>query len=274
MNKYLTATVFWAFAVLPLGAGADADLQRLSRALGLPQIIAVMHDEGVSYGDELAESMFPNGADAGWRDTVAEIYDIDRMGDVALADFAENLDSAEVSELTGFFESPLGVEIIALEIAARRALLDDALDAANKAITARMIADKDPRIDLIRQFIVVNDLLETNIVGALNSSYAFYIGLVDGGAFRDAIPEDKILADVWQQEPDIRLETDEWLYGFLTLAYSPLSDADLVAYIEFSETAAGQALNSALFAGFDEMFEGISRALGLAAAKVMSSRQL
>jgi hypothetical protein len=266
--------VIWVAAALPLRAEISAEMQRLSIAMGLPDIINVMHDEGVEYGGDLAESMFPGRGGETWQQTVAEIYDVARMADVALSGFGEALDVDNISDLTDFFESPLGVEIIALEISAREALMDDALDEANKANTASMIANRNPRIDMIQEFIVVNDLLETNIVGALNSNVAFFSGLVDGGAYDTPITEEKILSDVMAQEPEIRIDTGEWLFGFLTMAYSPLSDEDLAAYIAFSETEAGQALNTALFVGFDELFELISHDLGMAAAAMMGGQEL
>jgi hypothetical protein len=58
------------------------------------------------------------------------------------------------------------------------------------------------------------------------------------------------------------------------LAYQPLSDDDLQTYITFSESAEGQVVNTALFVAFDEMFEGISRALGLAASQYMAGQDL
>ncbi|MEE9427278.1 MAG: DUF2059 domain-containing protein [Paracoccaceae bacterium] len=274
MSKFSVAVFFWVILVLPLRAEVAPNVLRLAEALGLPEIIEVMREEGINYGDDLAEGMFEGRSYGGWQQSVENIYDVDRMGDVALTGFGAELNKASITEITDFFESDLGVEIIALEISARRALMDDAVDEANKERVAAMIAGQHPRIELLQQFIDVNDLLETNVVGALNSNFSFYTGLVDGGAYSEPITEDKILSDVWEQEVEIRADTNEWLFGFLSLAYTPLSDADLVAYIEFSESQAGQMLNTALFAGFDTMFAGISHSLGLAAAKIMASEDL
>jgi hypothetical protein len=97
----------------------------------------------------------------------------------------------------------------------------------------------------------------------------------DGGAFDDAqMTEAEMLADVWSQEPDIRAETEGWLYPFLALAYEPLSDADIEAYLAFSESQAGQAMNAALFAAFDKVFSDISRDLGRAVAEMLSGRDI
>lgn len=83
-----------------------------------------------------------------------------------------------------------------------------------------------------------------------------------------------MLAEVWAQEPDIRAETESWLYPFLALAYKPLSDADVEAYLAFSESEAGRAMNAAMFAAFDEVFREISHDLGRAAAEMLSGRDI
>ncbi|MEE9387485.1 MAG: DUF2059 domain-containing protein [Paracoccaceae bacterium] len=274
MFRSIIAIGFWVLAAVPGQAQMSENVDRLAHALGLPEIIQVMRDEGLGYGSDLAENMFPGRNDSAWGQVVIGIYDLDRMAEIALAGFADSIDEADIPMLTAFFESPLGVEIVKLEISARIALMDDAVDAANKANVVQLMANESPRLALLQRFIEVNNLLESNVVGALNSNYAFYTGLVEGGAYEEPISEDQILSDVWEQEADIRQDTSEWLFGFLSMAYSPLSDADMAAYIELSETDAGQALNTALFAGFDEMFVEISHALGLAAARIMASEEL
>jgi len=137
-----------------------------------------------------------------------------------------------------------------------------------------MRREGDPRVEMITRFAEANDLVERNVAGALNANLAFYRGMVAGGAFDGGLSESEILADVWSQEAEVRRETEEWLFPFLAMAYQPLSEDDLGAYLAFSETAPGQALNAALFAGFDAMFEAISQDLGLAAARMMTSQDL
>ena len=111
-------------------------------------------------------------------------------------------------------------------------------------------------------------------MGAMNSNYAFYTGLLDGNALPRQLTEQQVLTDVWNQEEAIREDTTEWVYSYLMLAYRPLSDEDLEVYTALSETPEGRALNRALFAAFDEVFTGISRTLGLAAARFIAGRDI
>lgn len=263
---------------LAVGLPANAEqsaFDRLYDAIGMPQMIQTMHQEGVAYSVGIGEDLFPTrAAGTEWHDIVARIYAPGLMTSRVRADFATALDGEDLAPMLAFFESDLGNTIVGLEVSARRAMLDEAIDDAAREAAALAAMDDTPRHRQITRFSGVNDLIESNVVGGLNANYAFYLGLLDGGALSGELTTDQILSDVWAQEEDIRVSTTEWIYSFLGLAYQPLSDAELDAYIAFSETPAGQVLNRALFAAFDGMFIDINRALGLGAARMMLGADL
>ncbi|MDO6729440.1 hypothetical protein Q4577_05370 [Marinovum sp. 2_MG-2023] len=243
--------------------------------LGLQETVAVMRREGMDYGNELAEEMLPGGAGASWSRMVAQIYDTTRMEDVVRDGFAAawEQEGRELGEVTAFFASTAGAEIVRLEVSARDAMTDpDVEDAARAAYRDRSDQDDDPRLAMIDQFIDNNDLIDANVVGAMNSSYEFYAGLVDGGAFE--MSEEEILGVVWESEAESRADTREWLFAYMMMAYQPLDDAALGDYVAISASDAGKALNRALFAGFDQMYTEISYALGLALAHQMTAQEL
>jgi hypothetical protein len=266
-----------AFAALPFAATAQSDApspSALLTAVGIEDVLDIMREEGISYATELAGDLFPGRGGAQWSAMVERIYDREAMEEAVRSRAEPALSEAEVEELTEFFTSETGRRIVSLEISARRALLDEAVEEMSEESYAAALEEGDPRLDLLEAFVEANDLVERNVVGALNSNYAFYAGLADGGAFDFDLTEDQILRDVWGQEPEIRSDTTEWLYSYLYLAYRPLSDNELEAYIALSSSEAGQALNGALFEGFDAMFNGISAALGMAAAQFMGGQEL
>jgi hypothetical protein len=264
-------------ALLPaaaLGQVAPERLAPLFAAMGLPEVITIMRDEGLEYGASVEEQMFPRGGGAAWRATVERIYDPAAMERALMDGMAEALDGRRLDAMVDFFSSPQGQRIVALEVSARRAMLDDAIEAESRAAAADLRATDDPRVALVERFSEANQLVDQNVAGALNANLAFYQGLDEGDAFPGGMSEDQILADVWGQEPEVRADTEDWVYAYLLLAYAPLADEDLEAYIAFSETEAGQALNRALFSAFDGMFTAISRDLGRAAARFMVGEQL
>lgn len=259
---------------LPARAETPARLDPLIEVLGLGDLVAIMREEGIAYGDEIEDEMFPGRGGDRWDAEVARIYDGGRMADELKDTLGRALSGTDLDPLIGFFASETGARIVSLELSARRALLDPEVEEASLERLEDMQADDDPRLALIERFVEANSLVEANVAGALNSNYAFYTGLADGRAFDFEMTEEQMLADVWGQEPEIRDETREWLLSYLVMAYAPLSDAALEDYIALSETPQGTALNAALFAGFDVAFTRISRELGLAAAQFIAGQDI
>lgn len=249
---------------------------RLTDIMKMDEIIAVMREEGMEYGRTLSSEMFPDKGGAQWDAIVALIYDPDTMRKRLDGALGQALAAAggDLEAIETFFGSAQGQEILRLEIEARRALLDTAVEEAAKLAWEDLKAEGGARLDKLNRFAEVNDLIESNVMGAMNANLAFYRGLSESGAFPEEMTEDQMLSDVWGQEPDVRAETTDWLFPFLSMAYQPLSDDTLDAYIAFSETKAGQTMNAALFAAFDAVFTKISYDLGRAAAKQMQGEDI
>lgn len=273
MSRSIAVTLTAITFALPASA-QTGDAGELFDLLQLPDIVEIMREEGVTYGASIGEDLFAGPPSSEWAATVDQIYDLDRMLALVEQDFAASLDGDDIAAMAAFVGSEQGQRIITLEVSARRALLDDAVEEASKEAAAIAATEETERFALVRDFIETNNLIDTNVAGALNTNYAFYMGLMDGNAFGGALTEEQVLTDVWGQEAEIRSNTTEWMYAFLLMAYQPLSDEDLLAYTAFSETEAGRELNRALFEGFDRLFEGISRSLGRAAANEMTSAEL
>ena len=251
-------------SVSPAFAASEAELDQLFDAIGTPELIEIMQIEGIEQADEIRESMFPGRAN-GWRPIVASIYDAGRMETRFRAGFDAELADSDVTPLLAFFASDLGGQIISLELSAREALMDEDIENVAKESYAGLEARDPDRFEALGAFVDDNDLIELNVAGALNASLAFYRGLLDGGTFD--LTEDVMLRDVWAQEPEIRAETTDWMFPYLAMAYEPLTDDELEAYKALSLTEAGKDLNRALFAGFDQVFNEISYALGAAASR-------
>lgn len=274
MTRNVPTFLIAATLALTGPALADEQTDALFDALMLPELLDVMQQEGLNYGESVGQDLFGGTPSADWYAVVADIYEAERMQTVVRADFAEALEGQDLGPILEFFSTDLGQQIVSLEVTAREAMLDDAVEEAARETAAIAMADETERYKLVERFVEANDLIETNVVGSMNSNVAFYMGLADGGAFAGELTEDQILSDVWGQEGEIRASTSEWVYSFLMMAYQPLEDSELQAYIAFSETEAGAALNAALFEAFEDFFDTVSRGLGLAAADLMTAQEL
>lgn len=277
----LTPGVVRAEATAAAGAAtpsaeAVAAVDALLAALRIGDTVEILREEGMDYGRTLEADMFSGSVGSGWEAQVALIYDGARMG----AAFREAMirqmadDPAALADIRAFFEGDLGAKVVGLEIEARRAYLDDAAEEASKVAWAEAQAEETPRVAALERFVAVNDLVDSNVSGALNANLAFYQGMAESGAFGGEMTEEQMLSDVWAQEPEVRQSTTEWVYSYLNLSYGPLSDAELAEYIAFSESEAGQKLNRALFAAYDEVFTPISRALGVAVGRQMQGQDI
>lgn len=254
----------------------EAAVAELVKTMHFGQVIDLLRVEGLEYGKSIEDEMFPGGGGAAWSGTVAGIYDVQTMQTAFNAKLADELrgKGKEVAEMTAFFALPLGQRVLALELEARRSLMDDDTEAAASLAWSDVAAEGGKRAELVERFAEVNDLVDSNVMGTLNSNLAFYQGMAGTGAFADEMTEETMLSDVWAQEPDIRQQTSEWVYPFLNLSYSSLSEDELQNYVDFSASDAGQVLNAALFAAFDAVFVPISRSLGAAAALQMKGQDI
>ena len=257
-------------------AQTPPSITAFSQGLMIGDTLDVMRAEGLKNSTNLADSLFAGENAAAWAALVSLIYDTSKMQarfDQGLAQ-ALGDDRKTLIAAQDFFASGLGQRVLRLEIEARRTLLDDAAETAAKAAWGDMKTSHAARADQIIRFGGINDLIESNVMGALNANLAFYRGLSAQGGFGDPMPEDQMLAEVWGQEPDIRKETTDWLYPFLALAYQPLSDAEVDSYIQFSQTDAGKKINAAIFVAFDGVMLQISTELGTAAGQLMAATDI
>ena len=269
----IASIVTSSFISLPaLAQNTQSEL--LFDALGLPDIVDIMREEGVVYGAQIGTDLFPNQVSPAWRATVETIYDSSAMHASVEAAFIHALDNQDVTPMVAFFSSDLGKTLVSHEVSARRALLDDTVDQASKDVATVAKFNNTERFQLVDAFVQTNDLIEINVAGAMNSNVAFYMGLMAGGALDEALTQDQILNDVWDQAADIRANTSEWVYGFLLRAYDPVRGVDLETYTAFSASNTGVALIGALFVAFDDMFDSKSFALGREAARVMAGQDL
>lgn len=261
-------------ALLLAGQTAAADPARISQLLGSDRLFAILQQEGVQYGADLAKEMTGQGDDPGWRAEVAAIHAPEKLLPAYQRIFGAALATADQAAIEHWLAGEPGKRMVALELAARHEMLDPGVEEA--AIAAAQAADAagDPKLAAIRQLIDAAGLVETNVAGGLNANLAFYRAMSAGGAFPYQLSEEEMLSEVAAQEEPIREDVTAWMEGYLFMAYAPLSVEDLRACAEFSASAPGKALLQAQFSGFDAIYERTSSELGAALARRMTAAEL
>lgn len=252
-------------------AWAETPAEHLAKVSRITEVMAIMHDEGVRYGRDLDDDMLGGEGGAYFTQRIEEIHDPTAMETVMRQTLSQDMQADEIAATIRFFDTELGQRILTLENAGRVALSDPQVDDIARGTYERLKGSDDTRLAAVSRFIQTNDLIERNVASALASNYQFYRGLQAGS---DGHRGFDILSEVWSQEPAVRQDTETWLHGFLLMAYRPLQADELDAYIAFSGSPAGQALNAALFNGFERMYRSISYQLGLAVARAMAARDI
>jgi hypothetical protein len=264
----------WVIATaMLLGAPASAEesLDELVGAMRLDEVVTILVDEGRRYAATLNTDMLDGDAGSYFFSRVDEIYAPDEMVQTMRDTIREELNPVQISEAAVFFSSDLGQTIISLENSARRALGDPAVEEMAQENAKTMDRDSD-RFHLIEEYIEVNDLVVRNVEGTLSSDFSFFQGMA---SIQDTGSDDRaLLAELFSQREEMESDTREWLHGFLVLAYQPLTDVQMRENIAFSASETGQALNQALFVGFDRVYDRISYELGEAVGFAMQSSDL
>lgn len=243
---------------------ANARMTVLMDVLRITEVVGILRDEGFTYAETLDNDMLDGQGGTFWQAQVDQIYNVEIITEQIRQALEQGLTEADVDAALAFFSTDAATRIIDLENAARRAMKDPDVEEAARDMFLSLQGSDDPLFQQVSRYIELNDLLERNVSGAMSSNYQFYKGLADGH-YTDESEED-ILAEVWAQQEDIRADTNEWLNGFLLLAYQPLPPQTMQSYVAYAETPEGQALNAALFEGFETVYRDISYALGRAVA--------
>ncbi|WP_460273540.1 DUF2059 domain-containing protein [Celeribacter sp. ULVN23_4] len=268
---FRTLAAFSLALTVPFAASAEVDeaeLDQLMDAMLFDEVVSVLSQEGQGMAEDFADAGYGVPKPA-WSGMLTRLYDPDVMTQAFHDEMAASLDGCDLKAMVAFFSTDLGERIARLELDTRRAMSDDAAQAAAGQAWAELDPDTK-RAQLIEDYVQVNDLVEMNVVGAMNSDIAYYQGLWNEGfEMEDGLTDRDLLNQIWASEPDVRADVSEWVYGFSTLAYETLSDEEFKAYVDFARTKAGQELNSALFASFDAVYEQLSRGLGAGTATLM-----
>ena len=258
----------------PVAAQEARDADALFDLLRMPETVQIMAEEGIASGSELAVDLGLPEDDPAFLAAVAGVYDAARMEAEARATFVSALEGQDLGPLFDYFGSEGGAVILELDISARRAIMDEDVERIAKENAAVAFADETPRADQIARLVEATDMVELNVAAGMNSNLAYYMGMLDSGAFAGQMTVEDVLTEVLNGEESLRGTMTEWAHAFLFLAYGPLSDEDLESLIAIAQTREYRLVNAALFRAFDDVLEPIARELGRISGRTMAMTEL
>ena len=240
---------------------------RLFEALQGERLLEQLALEAEQSADDVNQDFLGGEGGAVFADTVARLNDPERLFPKIAATLDESLTTEFLESVLLFFESPLGQEIVNLELSARSTIFDPAVD---QAVRNRVAEAGVPEV--VAQIIDEGDLVARNLADAERVLRQFYMGRLTGGA--DDMDQAAIESLIAESMDGMRVETQAWLEAFMTLAYSPLNEEELQTYAEFWRTQAGMAYDRALFEAFAQVFEENSFALGQLVGRLEFSNEI
>ena len=238
----------------------------MMEGLGLENLLGLMADEARLNAGRGYEWMEAAELDS-WIAGVARINDPARMARLMREDLAQAATLANpglIAEALTFYRSDLGRRVIALENAARRQMLSEEGEVAAVRAVDEARARGDPRIDAILRLMAAGDVVERNVAGSLNASYATAKGYAEAsGAPR---PDAEMMREIAAQENEIRADVTEWVMALLYLGYQPLSDPELARVEAFVASDPGQEITELLSTAFDALFIRLAYETGMLSA--------
>ncbi|MFD2739204.1 hypothetical protein ACFSUD_06475 [Sulfitobacter aestuarii] len=259
-------------AVLAQPLWADARMTILVDLLQLPETARILHQEDLAYAEELHGDMLGGDAGLAWQVQVEAILEPARVIETVRRALEAEIEGPLLEQTITFLRSDLGARTVTLENAARTEIADEAVETAARQRYAELAGSGSARLALLERLAAAGDMIDRNVTSAMNANFQFMRGMAEGGAYE--MSEADMLADITGQADAITEDTEAWLYGYMLLAYHPLSDAELRAYAEFSETEAGRALNRGLFNGIEASYADISYGLGRVVALNLRAEEL
>lgn len=256
--RILCAIAMLIAATVPLRAETQVD--RLVNAMGIPDLIASFAEDGMASAAELDDTFLGGQGGDVFAETVRRLHDPARMEAELRAAMAAALDPRVAEQALVFFESEQGARIVALEVEARRAMVDDTVEEAAKAA-----ADKAD--DAVLRLVSVRDLVEGNTDISMAAQAAFFDGLAFASGTADT-------PDIEARRGAIAEDTRRWVTGYYMLVASALPSGEMDIYVAFWETDVGQAVDKAMYAAFEASYVTLSYALGQAVGRLMPQNDL
>ena len=246
---------------------------QLYEALHLNDIVDIIRAEGIEEANTTAGIYLKSRGQTGtFSADIDNLYDFTNLSTLILDGISSRLTEKDAEVALVFYSGVLGKNIAELEASARLAISDKAVEFM--AIeTAKSASSKDSkRIEMLKKNMEELELVEHNMKGAFASQYGFLTTLSRAGDIK--LSQDQILSMLSGSEEDLRKDVSDWIMGYSYMAYKTLIDDELELYFDFLMSPSGKALNSVLFAVFNDLSVQTASALGELIALSREARDL
>lgn len=262
MNALRIAAVLLVAALAPAVARAQTaeDLIRKSGGdvslASLPQSLKAGLDalraQGLPVDDNFASA---------WSDAADAIFKPEDIVAQVGRDLSGVFSGAEAREIAEFYDSELGRRVVAFESDGAKFEKQAEITAFAKELT-RDAGKYAARLALYQQLDDAAGLTKISVAIAMNMGVAIQTGMIASGKLPMALTFEDIKREAEKQRFAISQQVANALYQSMAYIYRDVSEADMLTYINFTKSPAGQKFLGAYFAALDVALTDASRAFG------------
>lgn len=173
------------------------------------------------------------GAD--WSRVSREVFDTDRMHDMAIGILGEALSDDLLAHAATFYASPLGQRLVEAENASHMVEDDEAKLSEGQALVAEAVAAGDPRIEILRDLNTAVDGSGTAVRAVQEIQVRFLMAASYSGVLDAELDEEALRAALRQGEAELRVSIQMSALASAAYTYQGFSDEDLRAYLDALE---------------------------------------
>ena len=265
---WVSSFLIWSYCTALMAQPSE----QLYQLLHLDELVDIVSEEGLADAKATADAYLQGITRGNFGVSISQIYDKKSLSSKVKQMFSKALPTATANSLIAFYKSELGVQVSQLEVSARRAISDPSIEkyVIDRALEAEVQGKSRPQ--LLRSAINKMDWVKQNLAGAYEARFAFLAALSEVEALR--LDQARIFTLMQSDQEALSLEIEEWLLGYMYMAYSPLSDDELAAYMRFQASPEGMALNEVLFDTFSRLNTENAEKLGQFTASALSAQDL
>lgn len=258
----IMAAALW---LSPVQADESAGAVKLKKALELVELRQAFKDmpeQLISGLDQLPAESMADVRRAELLELAKRLFGADALLDDVRGRMTGEVTPAQLDAVIGFYSSPLGRKLVAMEVAASGSDSQARIETEGASLYAEIEKNDPDRVaafDRIESAIRMEDMMSSMI---MNMSYAMISGMAGTSMLPQELTDEQIAALVNQQMEATRGLVAQFLNNFFAYTYRDASNADLEGYAAFTETESGRAFNTVLVRAMIDAMVQRSRAFG------------
>ncbi|MFW8593137.1 DUF2059 domain-containing protein [Cribrihabitans neustonicus] len=180
------------------------------------------------------------GFDAGsfgaeWTKLSEEVFETSAMRAIALDILEQTLDEDALAHAAEFYETPLGVRLVAAENAAHRVRDEEVKAEAGERIIGALVKAGSPRVELFKRLGRAIDAADTGLKALQEIQFRFIMAAAAAGLIELDLDAAELRAYLAEQDDALRVALEASGLASSAYTYQGFTDAEVEAYAEALE---------------------------------------